>query len=448
MREVRIALLDADVNFKVVKEFTKAVTEKAVGIETLRAVRPAQQIVKIVYDELVRMMGGTAAEFHLAPKQLQVILLLGLQGSGKTTFAGKLARYCQRQGFKPMLVACDIYRPAAIRQLHVVGEAIGVPAFDLGTERPVVEIAREAIAAAPSMGCDLLILDTAGRLHVDEVKMEELVQLKKATAPKYTFLVADAMTGQDAVNSAASFHQGVGIDGVCLTKIDGDARGGAALSIRAVTQRPICFVGTGERPEDLEFFHPDRVASRILGMGDVLSLVEKAQETIDQSEALELQRKLKREEFSLQDFLDQMKKVKKMGSLTSIIKMIPGMNAAAKDMEIDDDAFKPMEAIINSMTPKERGNVDMINGVRRKRIARGSGTDPADVNSLLKEFRQMRKLMSQMMRGGLGARGGALAHAGAGAGAGGFNHGSGALGAKMKPKHRRKRKTRKDKKRR
>lgn len=440
MREVRLALLDADVNFKVVKDFTKAVTEKAVGTETLRSVRPAQQIIKIVYDELLAMMGGETAEFRLQSGQLQVILLLGLQGSGKTTFAGKLARYCEKQGFKPLLVACDIYRPAAVKQLHVVGERINVPVFDMGTETPVVQIATRGIEQARAQGRDLVIIDTAGRLHIDEVKMEELVDLKAAVKPRYTFLVADAMTGQDAVNSASAFEQGVGIDGVCLTKLDGDARGGAALSIRAVTEKPIVFVGVGEKTEDLEPFHPDRVASRILGMGDIVSLVERAQDSYDEAEALAMQKKMKKGNFSLQDFVDQIQKVKKMGSIKSLLGMIPGVGSMLKDMDVPDDAFKPMEAIIRSMTAEERDDPDMIDGSRRKRIARGSGTTPAEINQMLTEFKQMRQMMSAVLGGGGPA--GAMAAMRPGSmqrGAGG-----GGLTIKQKPKHRRIRKTKKN----
>jgi len=444
MREVRIALLDADVNFKVVKDFTKTVTEKAVGTETLRAVRPAQHIVKIVSDELTEMMGGQAAEFTLEKGQLQVVMLLGLQGSGKTTFAGKLARYARENGHKPMLVACDVYRPAAVKQLQVVGSGVGVPVFQMGTDEPVVNIATQGIEAARKEGCDLVIVDTAGRLHIDEVRMDEIQGLKAACKPKFTFLVADAMTGQDAVNSATAFNEAVGIDGVCLTKIDGDARGGAALSVRAVTGRPIYFVGTGEKAEDLEPFYPDRMASRILGMGDIVTLVEKAQGTIDEAEALDLQRKMKREEFSLQDFMDQMQRVKKMGSMKSIMKMIPGLGSAMGDMEIDDDAFKPMEAMISSMTPYERDHVDSLDGSRRKRIATGSGTTPADVNRLVDEFKKTRKLMSQMMR--MGPKQAMAAARGMGGTSGGGG-GGGGLAVKEKPKHRRKKKTKKNKRR-
>lgn len=443
MREVRVALLDADVNYKVVKDFTKTVTAKAIGTETLRSVRPSQQIIKIVNDELVEMMGGQPAEFELGKGQIQVVVLLGLQGAGKTTFAGKLASFCKKKGYNPLLVACDIYRPAAIRQLEVVGAGVDVPVYQHGTDVPVPQIASEGVTEAKKRGCDLVIIDTAGRLHIDEVKMDELTELKKQVQPKYTFLVADSMTGQDAVNSASAFHEGVGIDGVCLTKIDGDARGGAALSIRAVTGKPIYFVGTGEKSEDLEPFYPDRIASRILGMGDVVSLVERAQEGFDEKEAMALQKKMKREEFSLQDFLDQMQKVKKMGSLGSLMKMIPGMSAMTRGMEIDDDAFKPMEAMIHSMTPAERDNVDLIDASRRKRIASGSGTTVADINGLLEQFRQTRKVMSQVMN--MGPR-----QAAAMARGGGSTAGSAASGgdvAKVKPKHRRKRKTKKDRKR-
>lgn len=443
MREVRVALLDADVNYKVVKDFTKTVTAKAVGTETLRAVRPSQQIIKIVNDELVEMMGGQAAEFELGKGELQVVVLLGLQGAGKTTFAGKLANFCKKKGYNPLLVACDVYRPAAIKQLEVVGAGVDVPVFQRGTDVPVPQIASEGVVEAKKRGCDLVIIDTAGRLHIDEVKMDELTELKKQVQPRYTFLVADSMTGQDAVNSASAFHDGVGIDGVCLTKIDGDARGGAALSIRAVTGKPIYFVGTGEKSDDLEPFYPDRIASRILGMGDVVSLVERAQEGFDEKEAIALQKKMKREEFSLQDFLDQMQKVKKMGSLGSLMKMIPGMGAMTRGMEIDDDAFKPMEAMIHSMTAAEREDVDLIDASRRKRIARGSGTTVADINGLLEQFRQTRKVMSQVMN--MGPR-----QAAAMARGGGSTAGSAASGgdvAKVKPKHRRKRKTKKDRKR-
>ncbi|MBI3735640.1 signal recognition particle protein, partial [Candidatus Sumerlaeota bacterium] len=408
-------------------------------------VRPGQQIVKIVHDELVEMLGGTTAEFALQSGGTQIILLLGLQGSGKTTFAGKLSKFLMKHGFKPLLVACDIYRPAAIEQLHVVGRGVGVPVFDMGTQTPAPEIARQGIEAAKAKGCDLVIIDTAGRLHIDEVKMDELVELKNQVKPNYTFLVADAMTGQDAVNSASAFHAGVGIDGVCLTKIDGDARGGAALSIRAVTQKPIFFIGTGEKADDLEPFYPDRIASRILGMGDVVSLVEKAQETIDVKEAMELQKKMRRAQFTLQDFHDQVQKLKKMGPLTSLMKMIPGMGQMMKDMPIDDDAFVPMEAMIRSMTPQERENPDILDGSRRKRIAKGSGRTPQEVNEMLREFEQMRQMMSKMMQMGMGGGGdpGGKPISAASQAVHNANRGGNPMLIKNKPKHRRKRKTKK-----
>jgi len=462
MREVKMALLEADVNFKVVKDFTQAVSEKAMGAEVLRSVRPGQQFVKIVHDEMIVMMGGAAPEFALDKGRTSTILLLGLQGSGKTTFAGKLALRCKNGGWKPLLVGCDIHRPAAIEQLHVVGRAIDVPVFDMGTGHPAPEVARGGLAEARRRGCDLVIVDTAGRLHIDEIKMDELLAIKELAKPRYSFLVADAMTGQDAVNSATFFNEQIGIDGVCLTKLDGDARGGAALSIRAVTGKPIYFVGIGEKSEDLEVFHPDRMASRILGMGDVLTLVEKAQESFDETQAEEMQKKIRREQFSLQDFLDQMQKVKKMGSFKSLLGMIPGLGAAMREMpEIDDDMMKPMEAIIHSMTPREREKPDLIDGSRRKRIAAGSGRTVADINAMLKEFQASRKMMSQMMQmmggGGGGMLRGMLGGGGGGAQAALPGHPGGAanqrrasagdpMAAKMKPKHRRIRETRKKKK--
>ncbi|HOE95642.1 MAG TPA: signal recognition particle protein [Candidatus Sumerlaeota bacterium] len=453
VREVRMALLEADVNFKVVRDFVAAVREKALGAEVLRAVRPGQQFIKIVHDELVAMMGGAAVKLQLQRGRLNRVVLLGLQGSGKTTFAGKLALRLKKEGFSPLLVACDIYRPAAVDQLRVVGATVDVPVFDLGTSQPAPVVAERGLAEAKNRNCDLVIFDTAGRLHIDEVRMDELQRIKELTKPDYAFLVADAMTGQDAVNSAAQFDEQVGIDGVCLTKLDGDARGGAALSIRSVTGKPIYFVGLGEKPDDLEIFHPDRMASRILGMGDVLTLVEKAQQDFDADEAERMQKKLKKEQFSLQDFLDQMQKVKKMGSLKSLMGMIPGLGSALRDVEIDDDMLKPFEAMIHSMTPEERENPQIIDGSRRKRIARGSGRTPAELNQMLQEFQGMRRMMSQMMnmggpgglmRGMLG--GGAPAMAGARRG-GALNQKSAddPLARKMKPKHRRKRKTKKKK---
>jgi signal recognition particle subunit SRP54 len=399
MREVRMALLEADVNFKVVKDFTTHVREKALGQEVLTSVRPGQMFVKIVHDELVEMMGGAVAPFELQKGRMNVILLLGLQGSGKTTFAGKLALRCKKEGFSPLLVGCDIYRPAAIQQLHVVGKNIGVPVFDQGTNVPADQVAVAGVEEAKRRNCNLVIIDTAGRLHIDEVKMDELEAIKAKTKPHFAFFVADAMTGQDAVTSATQFNEHIGIDGVCLTKLDGDARGGAALSIRAVTGRPIYFVGVGEKAEDLEPFHPDRLAGRILGMGDIVTLVEKAQEGFDEKNAEEMQKKLRKEEFTLQDFMDQMNKVKKMGPLKGLMGMIPGMKDVMKQVgEIDDDAFKPMEALIQSMTPWERAHPDLIDGARRKRIAKGAGRDAAELNGMLKEFQQTRKMMSEMMK--------------------------------------------------
>lgn len=452
MREVRMALLEADVNFKVVRDFTQTVSEKALGTEVLRSVRPGQQFIKIVHDEMVAMMGGETQVFDLQHTgKISSILLLGLQGSGKTTFAGKLAFRCKKGGWKPLLVGCDIYRPAAIEQLHVVGKTIGVPVFDMGIKTPAPKVAAAGMEEAKRLGCDLVIVDTAGRLHIDEVKMDELEAIKEAVKPRYSFLVADAMTGQDAVNSASFFDGQIGIDGVCLTKLDGDARGGAALSIRAVTGKPIYFVGLGEKSEDLEPFHPDRMASRILGMGDVLTLVEKAQENFDAKEAEEMQKKLRKEQFTLTDFLDQMQKVKKMGSFKSLLGMIPGLGAALKEMpEIDDDAFKPMEAMIGSMTPLEREKPEIIDGSRRKRIAAGSGRTVQELNDMIKEFMGMRKMMSQMLGGGMRGLMGGGAPAGAGLPGGAFNQKRAVAGdpmaQKMKPKHRRIRDTKKKKK--
>ena len=459
MREVRMALLEADVNFKVVRDFTQSVSEKAMGAEVLRSVRPGQMFVKIVHDEMVEMMGGQVQNFELNKGRMATILLLGLQGSGKTTFAGKLALRCKNGGWKPLLVGCDIYRPAAIEQLHVVGKSVGVPVFDMGIKNPAQQVAEQGLAEARRRGCDLVIVDTAGRLHIDEIKMDELQAIKELVKPNYSFLVADAMTGQDAVNSASYFDKEIGIDGVCLTKLDGDARGGAALSIRAVTGKPIYFVGVGEKSEDLEPFHPDRMASRILGMGDVLTLVEKAQESFDADQAEEMQKKIKREQFSLQDFLDQMQKVKKMGSLKSLLGMIPGLGAQLKNLDMDDDSLKPMEAIIRSMTPAEREKPELIDSSRRKRIAAGSGRTVAEINGMLKEFQTSRKMMSQMMQamggggGGMlrrmmGGGGGALPPAGMPGGALNQRHADPGdpMAQKMKSKHRRIRDTKKSRK--
>ena len=423
VRQTRLALLEADVNFKVVKEFTAHVTEKAMGAEVLSNVRPGDMFVKILHDELVEMLGGQPARFALPKDKLNSIVLLGLQGSGKTTFAAKLAWRFKKEGLNPLLVACDIYRPAAIEQLQVAGRGVEVPVFEMGTETPVVQIASAAMDKAVAESFNIVIFDTAGRLHIDEVKMDELQALKRRVQPDFTFLVADATTGQDAVNSAEAFAGQVGIDGVCLTKLDGDARGGAALSIKKVTGQPIVFVGVGEKPQDLEFFYPDRMAGRILGMGDVVSLVEKAAEVVDQKAALELQKKIRRETFSFQDFLDHIKTVKRMGSLKDIMGMIPGLGKLMKEDEeaFDEKEFARFEAMIHSMTPQERENPAILNGTRRLRIAKGSGNQVSDVNAMVREFEQARKMMKMMMAGGgrglaglFGMGGGAPAAAGAG----------------------------------
>ena len=412
VRDVRLALLEADVNFKVVKHFTRQVTEKAVGREVLASVTPGQQFVKIIHDALVEAMGGRAQPPEFDPNKLNIVLLLGLQGSGKTTFAGKLARRLAKQGFKPMLVACDVYRAAAVRQIEVVGRQVGVPVYSLPDSKVPPTIARKAIQEAERQGLGLVIVDTAGRLHVDEVKMEELTAIKAAVHPTHVFLVADAMTGQDAVNSATRFHEAIGIDGVCLTKLDGDARGGAALSIRHVTGKPIVFVGVGEKPDDLEVFHPDRMAQRILGMGDVLTLVEKAQETFDAEQAAEMQRKLRKQTFTLGDFLNQLRQVKKMGPLSDLLKYIPGLGSQIPEGAVDEKDLAHIEAVISSMTQLEREMPHLMDASRKRRVAAGSGTTVADVNSLLKQFEETKKVLRRFMgagglAGGLPAMGGA-----------------------------------------
>jgi len=497
LREVRLALLEADVNYKVVKDFVQAVQERALGQEVLRGVDPAQQFIHIVYIELVRMLGGKVREvppaegeaeteaasesesgpapgeggslavpeakptspvepgleealeaaeggvatlaepeaaaspapapappilgpgqieiqverpFAIEPGRSSLILMLGLQGSGKTTFCGKLARRLVKMKCRPLLVACDIYRPAAIEQLHVVARSVGVPSFDLGTDKTPVEIIRAAQEKAREQGNDVLIVDTAGRLHIDEVKMDELQAIKEETQPDYTFLVCDAMTGQDAVTSASTFNDEVGIDGVCMTKMDGDARGGASLSVRAVTGKPIVFAGTGERPEDLEEFLPDRVASRILGMGDVVSLVEKAQEAIDAEQALEMQEKIRERKFDFNDFVKQMRTVKKMGPLKGLLGMIPGMGKMLGEVDNDqlEGELKHVEAIIGSMTPSERADDELLrkSGPRRMRVAKGSGSSLQEVTELIRQFDQAKTMMQMMLGGGGGALGG------------------------------------------
>jgi signal recognition particle subunit SRP54 len=395
MREVRLALLEADVNFKIAKEFVAKVTERAIGVEVLESLTPAQQVIKIVNEELTTLMGGGQSKISFASKPPTVIMLCGLQGSGKTTHAAKLAAMFKNQGKRPLLAACDVYRPAAIKQLQIVGERAGVPVFEMGAGDPV-KIAKAAVNHAKDHGNDIVIIDTAGRLHIDEVLMNELKSIKSTVEPHEILLVVDAMTGQDAVNVAAAFNEAIGIDGVILTKLDGDTRGGAALSVRAVTGRPIKLVGTGEKLEDIEPFYPDRMASRILGMGDMLTLIEKSQQNYDQKKTAEITKKLKSNNLDLNDFLDQLRQMKKMGPLKSILEMIPGIGNQLKDVDLDEKQFTRVEAIITSMTGKERQKPDIINPSRKRRIASGSGTKVEDVNRLLKQFEQGRKMMKQM----------------------------------------------------
>lgn len=408
MREVRLALLEADVSFKVAKDFTARVTERAVGEKVMESLTPAQMVIKIVNEELTALMGGQTARLATANHPPCVVLLCGLQGSGKTTHAGKLAKMLKGQGRRPLLVACDIYRPAAIDQLKSVGARAGVPVFEEGAIDPV-RIAKDAVAHARDHGNDYVLLDTAGRLHIDTQLMDELKAIKDATKPQEILLVVDAMTGQDAVNVAAAFNDALGIDGVMLTKLDGDTRGGAALSVRAVTGKPVKFVGVGEKLEDIEVFHPDRMASRILGMGDVLSLVEKAQQQVDEKEAEALAKKLREDRFDLNDMLDQLRQIQKMGDLKSMLGMIPGIGKQLKDVDIDLRQFARVEAIILSMTAKEREKPSVFNPSRKRRVAAGSGCKVEDVNRLLKQYDSMRQLMKQFKkqaksgkRGGLG----------------------------------------------
>ena len=396
MREVRMALLEADVNYKVAKDFVASVSEKALGSEVLDSLTPAQQIIKIVNDELTQLMGSTNARINFSSKLPTIIMMCGLQGAGKTTHCAKLARYFKESGKRPLLAACDVYRPAAIRQLQVVGEQVGVPVFELGQGNPV-EIARKAVLHARDYGNDILILDTAGRLHIDEALMQELQDIKAEVHPHEILLVIDAMTGQDAVNVAKSFDETLGIDGTILTKLDGDTRGGAALSVRAVTGKPIKFVGTGEKLDNLEPFHPDRMASRILGMGDVLTLIEKAQTAVDEEKALEMAKKLKENSFDMNDLLEQMRQIRQMGSLGQVLSMFPGANKLTEaDTEAGELQLKKTEAIICSMTKRERERPAIINPSRKRRIAAGSGTKVEDVNRLLKQFEQMQKMMKMM----------------------------------------------------
>ena len=396
LKDVRRALLDADVNFKVAKNFTDKVKEKALGMNVLTAVKPGQLMVKIVHDELADLMGGEAVDINLEGHPA-IILMSGLQGSGKTTFSGKLANLLKsKRNKKPLLVACDIYRPAAIEQLKVVGEQIQVPVYAEPENKDVVAIAQHAIQEAKAKGNDVVIVDTAGRLAVDEEMMNEIASLKEALHPSETLFVVDAMTGQDAVNTAKEFDDRLDFDGVILTKLDGDTRGGAALSIRTIVTKPIKFVGTGEKMEALDVFHPNRMADRILGMGDIVSLVERAQEQFDEEEAKRLQRKIQKNKFDFNDFLGQIEQIKKMGNLKDLASMIPGVGKAIKDVDIDDNAFVSIEAIIRSMTPKERTNPEILNTSRRQRIAKGSGTNIQEVNKLIKQFDQTRKMMKMV----------------------------------------------------
>lgn len=393
LKDVRRALLDADVNYKVAKTFTDTVKKKALGMNVLTAVKPSQLMVKIVHDELAELMGGEAAELNLNGRP-SIILMSGLQGSGKTTFSGKLANMLKNKQHKnPLLVACDVYRPAAIEQLKVVGEQVGVPVYSEPESKDVVSIANNAIREAKAKSYDVVIVDTAGRLAVDEEMMNEIETLKNAINPNETLFVVDSMTGQDAVNTAKEFNDRLDFDGVVLTKLDGDTRGGAALSIRTVVTKPIKFVGTGEKMEAIDVFHPSRMADRILGMGDIVSLVERAQEQFDEEEARRLQKKIQKNKFDFNDFLGQIEQIKKMGNLKDLAAMIPGVGKAIKDVDIDDNAFKGIEAIIKSMTPKERTNPEILNQSRRMRIAKGSGTNIQEVNRLIKQFDQTRKMM-------------------------------------------------------
>jgi signal recognition particle subunit SRP54 len=405
LREIRLALLEADVNYKVVRDFIGQVKERATGHEVLSSLTPGQQVIRIVNDELTKLMGGTQAKLTLSSRPPSVLMMVGLQGAGKTTTAGKLARMLKGQGHRPLLVACDIYRPAAIKQLQVLGEQLEIPVFSMGEQNPV-DIAKAALSHAQKFNNDVVLIDTAGRLHVDEELMEELVQIKAAVNPSEILLVVDAMTGQDAVNVAESFNTRLELGGIILTKLDGDARGGAALSVKAVTGKPIKYIGVSEKMDGLEPFYPDRMASRILGMGDILTLIEKAASAVDQEKAEKMAAKLKEAEFTLEDFLDQIGHMKEMGPIDQLIGMIPGLSSAKhlKGLEVDDSHLKKIEAIINSMTPEERRKPEIIGGSRRKRIAQGSGTKVQDVNRLLKQFSQTRQMLKQFSGASKGRR--------------------------------------------
>ena len=395
LREVKLALLEADVNYKIVKDFISSVQEKALGQDVLKSLTPGQQVIKIVKDELVELLGGEESKINFTPNPPTVIMLVGLQGSGKTTTAGKLANLLRKQGKKPLLVACDIYRPAAIKQLQIVGKQLDIPVYANETSKDVVHIAKQAMSVAMSKLNDVVILDTAGRLHIDEELMQELKNVKQNVKPHEILLVVDSMTGQDAVNVAQSFNENLGIDGVVLTKLDGDTRGGAALSVKKVTGRPIKFAATGEKLSDIEVFHPDRMASRILGMGDVLSIIEKAEESFDLEQAEKIEKQLRKKEFDLDDYLAQLRQVKKMGSFSSLLKMVPGM-ANIKDLKVDDKEFIRIEAMICSMTKEERKNPKILNASRRIRIAKGSGTTVQQINQFMKSFEMTQKMMKKM----------------------------------------------------
>jgi len=396
LREVKLALLEADVNYKIVKDFVKTIEEKALGQDVLKSLTPGQQVVKIVRDELTLLLGGTESRINFTPNPPTVIMLVGLQGSGKTTTAGKLANRIRKQGKKPLLVACDVYRPAAIKQLQVVGKQLDIPVYSNEETKDVNLIAKQAMSVAISKLNDVVIIDTAGRLQIDEVLMNELKELKTSVKPHEIMLVVDSMTGQDAVNIADTFNKELGIDGVILTKLDGDTRGGAALSVKSITGKPIKFIGVGEKLSDFEEFYPDRMASRILGMGDILSIIDKAEETFDLEQAEELEKKLKKSRFDLDDYLTQLRQMKKMGSFSSILKMIPGIGSKLKDVNIDDKEFVRIEAMICSMTKKERKNPSILNGSRRLRIAKGSGTTVPEINKFMKSFEMTQKMMKEM----------------------------------------------------
>ena len=398
LREVKLALLEADVNYMVVKTFIKSIEEKALGEDVMKSLTPGQQVVKIVKDELTKMLGGTDSKLNISSNPPTVIMLIGLQGSGKTTLAGKLANYLRKQGRKPLLVACDVYRPAAITQLKTLGNSLSIPVYSEESNKDVVDITKNAFKEANSKMCDTVIIDTAGRIQIDEVLMDELVRLKAFARPHEIMLVVDSMTGQEAVNVASAFNEKVGIDSITLTKLDSDTRGGAALSVKQITGKPIKFASVGEKLSDLEVFHPDRVASRILGMGDVLSVIEQAEELYEQEEAEDLEKRIRKNEFTLEDYKKQIKKIRKMG-MNKIMAMMPGIPAELKNAEIDERQIDRIEAIINSMTTKERRDTSLLNASRRKRIAAGSGTQVSEVNKVINQYEQMRKVMKDMLNG-------------------------------------------------